>query len=86
MTDQHPTVAGYCPACGGESLFLGSGGFVTCSRLDCADPGAAADLLERGKRRAGSGPVLNITIDPPPPRPQLIPVLARRCPRCGYGS
>lgn len=55
MTDQpastapaaaaHPLVKGRCPACNGNSLFLGSGGYVTCSRLDCTDPSAADQLL-----------------------------------------
>lgn len=39
-------VKGYCPACGGETLFLGSGGYVTCSRLDCARPEAVSTLLD----------------------------------------
>lgn len=40
-------VKGKCPACGWSGLFLGSGGYVTCSQYDCPDPcraGAAADL------------------------------------------
>jgi len=41
----HPLVKGRCPACRGSSLFLGSGGYVTCARLDCSDPSAADDLL-----------------------------------------
>lgn len=40
-----PDVQGRCPACSGPSLFLGEGGHVTCSRLDCPDPTAADDLL-----------------------------------------
>ncbi|MYX67345.1 hypothetical protein K388_05598 [Streptomyces sp. KhCrAH-43] len=40
-----PDVQGRCPACGGASLFLGSGGHVTCSRIDCPAPGEADDLL-----------------------------------------
>jgi hypothetical protein len=41
-------VAGRCPSCGYDgSLFLGDGGFVTCSRAECPDPGKAADLLDR---------------------------------------
>jgi hypothetical protein len=39
-------VAGFCPACGGRSLCLGAGGYVTCSRVDCPRPCAAADLLD----------------------------------------
>ena len=45
MTD----VQGRCPACGGSSLFLGEGGHVTCSRIDCPNPCAAEDLLHGGE-------------------------------------
>lgn len=48
----HPLVQGRCPSCNGSSLFLGSGGYVTCSRLDCPNPTAADDLLHRGKDNA----------------------------------
>lgn len=41
----HPRVQGRCPACGGSSLFLGSGGYLTCSRLDCPQPDAATEVL-----------------------------------------
>lgn len=40
-------VAGYCPACGQTTLFLGSGGYVTCSLNCCPSPTAAADMLEQ---------------------------------------
>ena len=40
-------VKGHCPACGWETLFLGAGGYVTCSRIDCPEPDAAGTLLER---------------------------------------
>jgi hypothetical protein len=46
-----PQVAGQCPSCRGSSLFLGAGGHVTCSRLDCPNPAAADDLLTRGHTR-----------------------------------
>lgn len=42
-----PTVQGRCPACGWTSLFLGSGGYVTCARAECPQPDAASTLLER---------------------------------------
>jgi hypothetical protein len=42
-------VAGHCPACGATSLFLGSGGYVTCSVIECPNPTAVADLLEDGE-------------------------------------
>lgn len=47
MPDLYPTVQGRCPACRGSSLFLGSGGYVTCARADCPDPEAATRMLEQ---------------------------------------
>lgn len=44
-SSDYPSVVGTCPACGWHSLFLGEGGFVTCSRLACPAPEAASDLL-----------------------------------------
>lgn len=38
-------VAGYCPMGCGQTLFLASGGFVTCSLDVCPRPDAAADIL-----------------------------------------
>ena len=38
-------VQGRCPVCGHYSLFLGSGGYVTCSISDCPNPSAASDIL-----------------------------------------
>ncbi|WP_372344677.1 DUF6085 family protein [Streptomyces sp. KL116D] len=46
-----PDVDGQCPACGGESLMLADGGYVTCRRADCPDPTAAHDAIEE---RAGA--------------------------------
>lgn len=40
-----PEIAGRCPACKGTSLFVGVGGHVTCSRLECPAPFAADDAL-----------------------------------------
>ncbi|SDL28672.1 hypothetical protein SAMN05421806_12569 [Streptomyces indicus] len=42
-----PHVAGRCPACGHSSLFLGDGGYVTCSMRECPQPDAASTVLER---------------------------------------
>lgn len=39
-------VVGRCPMGCGETLFLGSGGYVTCSWVECPQPDAASDLLE----------------------------------------
>lgn len=41
-----PQVQGKCPSCGCRSLFVGSGGYVTCAILSCKDPCAASDLLD----------------------------------------
>ena len=49
-----PLVKGRCPACGLASLFLGEGGYVTCSVLECREPDAAATLLERDVRDGAS--------------------------------
>lgn len=38
-------VKGYCPMGCGRTLFLASGGYVTCSWHTCPNPSAAADLL-----------------------------------------
>lgn len=38
-------VAGHCPMGCGQTLFLGSGGYVTCSLDVCPNPTAAADIL-----------------------------------------
>lgn len=42
------SIRGKCPACGHESLILGDGGYVTCSRLECPEPDAPSKLLEDG--------------------------------------
>lgn len=39
-------VQGHCPMGCGETLFLGSGGYVTCSFSTCPRPDAVADLLD----------------------------------------
>ena len=44
-TDRMQTVQGRCPACHWQTLFLGDGGHVTCSRIDCPNPSAADELL-----------------------------------------
>ena len=42
-----PLVKGNCPACRRASLFLGSGGYPTCSNADCPEPDAATTVLEQ---------------------------------------
>lgn len=36
-----------CPACNVESLFVGSGGYITCSRLDCPNPDYAEAFTQK---------------------------------------
>lgn len=38
-------VAGHCPMGCGQTLFLGSGGYVTCSLDVCPQPDAVAEIL-----------------------------------------
>lgn len=45
---EFPSVQGRCPACGsGGTLFVGAGGFLTCSLDRCPEPAKASDLLDR---------------------------------------
>ena len=46
-SDNRPAeeVAGYCPACGKQSLRLMAEGHVTCCRLECPHPDAASQIL-----------------------------------------
>lgn len=45
MTDQFPRIQGRCPMGCGDTLFVGSGGYITCSLDKCPNPTAVADLL-----------------------------------------
>lgn len=38
-------VQGYCPMGCGRTLFLGVGGYVTCSYIQCPKPDAVVDIL-----------------------------------------
>jgi hypothetical protein len=40
-----PRVEGRCPCCGLRSLFVASGGYVTCANLSCSEPDAASTAL-----------------------------------------
>jgi hypothetical protein len=46
MSDDERTVRGYCPMGCGETLFIASGGYVTCSFLHCPAPDAVATILD----------------------------------------
>jgi len=42
-----PFVNGTCPGCGvGRTLFLATGGWVTCANIDCTAPQMASDVLD----------------------------------------
>lgn len=43
------TIAGQCPMGCGRTLFIGAGGFVTCSHSRCTRPDAVARLLDEGE-------------------------------------
>lgn len=47
-----PLVKGRCPACRHASLFLGTGGYPTCSNHECPEPDAATTVLEQYAREA----------------------------------
>ncbi|WP_318205355.1 hypothetical protein [Streptomyces sp. SCL15-4] len=49
-----PLVKGNCPACQHASLFLGTGGYPTCSNADCPEPDAATTVLEQYANEAHS--------------------------------
>jgi hypothetical protein len=40
-------VQGICPMGCGETLFLGDGGYVTCSWMECPDPAAPSEMLTK---------------------------------------
>lgn len=39
------TLKGYCPMGCGQTLFVGAGGHITCSRIDCPNPTAVDQIL-----------------------------------------
>lgn len=45
-TKQQPKIADRCPACGGQTLFIGAGGWLTCSVIGCKEPGFSAKWNE----------------------------------------
>lgn len=52
MTITH--VAGRCPACSCQTLVVGNGSRVTCTRVGCSNPLAADELLHGNAPAAGS--------------------------------
>ena len=48
-------VAGYCPACNSNgTMFVGSGGYITCSLIKCPNPTLMSELLEKRGRLAAA--------------------------------
>jgi hypothetical protein len=45
MSKDDRAVVGCCPMGCGQTLFLASGGYITCSYIHCPRPDAVADLL-----------------------------------------
>lgn len=45
ISANRPPVAGHCPACGGETLFLGHRGVIKCAPSTCSNRDAAAQIL-----------------------------------------
>jgi len=39
-------VQGFCPMGCGKTLFLGDGGYVTCSWIECPEPDAVSTILD----------------------------------------
>lgn len=42
MAEDQPRIYDRCPSCGERALFIGAGGWLTCSRLQCDEPGVTA--------------------------------------------
>lgn len=51
MADVKVNVEGYCPMGCGATLFVGDGGYITCSYVHCPKPEAAHNLLKQGRVR-----------------------------------
>lgn len=51
-SEPQPKIADRCPTCGAESLFIGTGGWLTCAVLRCKNPGVG-DAIEKLKAAQG---------------------------------
>jgi hypothetical protein len=58
-----PGVRGRCPACSRTTLILGAGGYVTCAHLDCPNPSAASEALDRPTDTATEVDLLRTLVD-----------------------
>ncbi len=50
-SEPQPRIADACPSCGSTSIFIGSGGWLTCAVLRCKQPGVGTEI-DRLKERA----------------------------------
>lgn len=44
-SESQPKITTPCPACGNRSLFIGSGGHLTCAILRCPEPSAEQAII-----------------------------------------
>ena len=44
MSEKQQEIQTRCPSCGSRSLFIGAGGHLTCSWLECPEPGVATAI------------------------------------------
>lgn len=54
-----PRIVDRCPACGSRSLFIGAGGFLTCSVITCANP-ATGDVIESLRAELSTARATNV--------------------------
>ena len=56
-----PKITTRCPSCGGETLFIGSGGHLTCSVIGCREPSVERCVAELYNERSQIERELNQT-------------------------
>lgn len=49
-SEPQPRISDECPSCGSRSIFIGSGGWLTCAILGCKSPGVATTIKATRKR------------------------------------
>lgn len=55
-SEPHPKISDRCPSCGSKSLFIGSGGWLTCSILGCKQPSVSAAIDDLVAERDAAEP------------------------------
>lgn len=58
--DDQPKIADRCPSCGG-SLFIGTGGWITCSNLGCKEPGLTRAIEALKKKPPSSLDLIRVS-------------------------